>query len=169
MKWLSKQAFAYRQAVVDWHKPASGSFLVPTFFLLLFAVGAVILPDYGIGWDEDGQHEKGRIAYDYVHTYLPGWMVATIPIFILFAFIGGIGNLLYRWVGSLTSWKIYDSNGLRMDLFQAALLIGAISAIIYFGSVLYDAWRHVYFIYPALVYLSGNNKNELIRTYRSEN
>lgn len=389
MNWLNKQAFTYRQAVDNWRKPASGRLLVPAFFLLLFVVGVVILPDYGIGWDEDGQHEKGRIAYDYVHTYfgwehtplepekpfarydqsfynvlfpltavtltqmvegmgfelsdraivlifhyllfsicfigfiafyktlkarlgdwrwallglcllllsprvsfhtffnvkdsvlqagvtiaaatflyfirrlnfkrgllhglscglaiairpvalillpltigfilvellnrplikreqlvgtlaflaavpfvvvlgwpylwedpfwnfltawekfssfpwtgslilfnekldaanlpwyyLPGWIVATIPILVIFAFIGGISNLLYRWVGSLTQLKVYDSDELRMDLFQAALLVGAISAIIYFGSVLYDAWRHVYFVYPALVYLA---------------
>ena len=93
--------------------------------------------------------------------YLPVWIGITTPMLIL---IGAMLGIL-DWVSSVVQLVIF---GIREKaLFRtfsipdvlgwvlvAGWLIGPIIAIYLFNSVLYDGWRQMFFIYPALVLMA---------------
>ena len=78
--------------------------------------------------------------------YIPVWILITTPIsFILLFFVGSFiatKNILnQRWSGE--------------TLFELFLLLGfiiPILSVILLNSTLYDGWRHLFFLYPFLVY-----------------
>jgi hypothetical protein len=71
--------------------------------------------------------------------YLPSWIGITTPAIILALFL----------IGSVYSFK-------KSRLFQLLLLILLlpICLVIGFNSVLYDGWRHFYFLYPLIVIIA---------------
>lgn len=84
--------------------------------------------------------------------YAPVWMGITTPVAYTAAFIGGgfwVGRSLLR--SPLAPLReTYARNNL---LFLASFLT-PLAAVIMGGSVLYDGWRHLYFIYPAFLMLA---------------
>jgi hypothetical protein len=86
--------------------------------------------------------------------YIPGWIFATTPALILALFIVGTVQTLRNFLSNLFDLNFYrDAEG-ATDLYQLAIVTGSVLAVIILGSVLYDSWRHLYFIYPAIVYLA---------------
>ena len=82
--------------------------------------------------------------------YIPVWMLVTIPIaYIVLCCIGMV---------SLTVDLVRDLRGFlssrTLDLAVLAWLLSPIGMVIALGSVVYDAWRHLYFVYPAFVFVS---------------
>jgi hypothetical protein len=59
---------------------------------------------------------------------------------------------------------IFDSITVRMHLMFVFCFIAPVGAVIYLKAVLYDDWRHLYFIYPAFVFLVAFAINELLKT-----
>ncbi|MEL6140193.1 MAG: hypothetical protein AAFU67_01075, partial [Bacteroidota bacterium] len=53
----------------------------------------------------------------------------------------------------LPKLKFWESEAELFDLAQLALGLGPLFAVIVLGSNLYNGWRHMYFIYPSLLYL----------------
>src|SRR5690606_10395922 len=52
-------------------------------------------------------------------------------------------------------WEgIVTNRSLQLDLICTAFFLGPLAAVIVLRSNLYDGWRHLYFIYPFLLYLS---------------
>lgn len=86
--------------------------------------------------------------------YIPGWIFATIPLLILLLFALGSAHTTRVFIVRLFNFRFYHDANEATDLMQLAIVIGSVSAVIILGSVLYDSWRHLYFIYPAMVYLA---------------
>jgi hypothetical protein len=82
--------------------------------------------------------------------YLFVWIAISTPLLYLVLF--GVG-----WIRCLWKAAAYPREWLTQDPVELAfllLLIAPIAAVLMFHSVIYDGWRHVYFIYPSLLYFS---------------
>jgi hypothetical protein len=91
--------------------------------------------------------------------YIPVWMVITIPLgYILFALVG-----FFEFAKQLlqSHWKsLYAKN--RDFLLLAGWLFVPVASVIFLKSVLYDGWRHMFFIYPAVIIFSIAGVNTLL-------
>lgn len=84
--------------------------------------------------------------------YAPVWIALTTPILISLCFAFGAVNVLMKVVlRPLQSLKRRDY---FLDLLFLAAAGGPICAVIIFNSTLYDGWRQLYFVYPAIILLS---------------
>ncbi len=85
-------------------------------------------------------------------TYIPVWVAITMPILWLALGITGILWLLTDFVKKPKDFLLNTRQ--RNFVIYIACFLAPILAIIFFKSVVYDDWRHVYFVYPAFVLLS---------------
>jgi hypothetical protein len=87
--------------------------------------------------------------------YIPAWIGITTPIFYLFLFIFGASVTLA--IIFKNRFKLWSNDKEMQDVVFLAIFILPIAIVITLNSVLYDGWRHLYFIYPAflLVCLRG--------------
>lgn len=81
--------------------------------------------------------------------YLPVWMGITIPtaflsLVVLGTVIAGVKLLSFN----KTTYKKY-----RFDFMALAIFLGPLLLIIIMKSIVYDGWRHVYFLYAPMVLL----------------
>lgn len=86
--------------------------------------------------------------------YIPGWVSVTIPVVVLLFFLAGSWQTIRTLCARILKTRFYSDVKEATDLFQLAIVIGSVAAVIYLGSILYDSWRHLYFIYPAMVYVA---------------
>ena len=95
--------------------------------------------------------------------YLPVWIGITTPIIVLLGFVPGVAawvKSLYCSIGGLKRAK--DENPAKRlfdpDLWVWVIIFGWIViplvAVYWFHSILYDGWRQMFFIYPAIVLIS---------------
>lgn len=84
--------------------------------------------------------------------YLPVWLLITTPVAYTALAGGGAWAVLNGLLARPTAWLRRTTN--RRDLLFGAWLLGPLVVIVAIQSVVYDGWRHVYFIYPALVLLA---------------
>ena len=87
--------------------------------------------------------------------YIALWIALTTPPFYLLLVASGAAAVAWRFArDGLRLWT--DEAGLQ-DLVFLALLIGPLAAVVLLGSIVYDGWRQLYFVYPAflLVALRG--------------
>lgn len=102
----------------------------------------------------------------YVNTsYLPWhytfvWIAVSTPIIYSFFFLMASFNIAYNFVKNFLeinindySKKLWSNYNEKVDLFFLMFFLGPIFATIIFQSTLYNGWRHLYFIYPGLIYL----------------
>ena len=102
----------------------------------------------------------------YVNTsYLPWhytfvWIAVSTPIIYSFFFLIASLNVTYNFVKNFLeinindySKKLWSNYNEKVDLFFLMFFLGPIFATIIFQSTLYNGWRHLYFIYPSLIYL----------------
>ncbi|GGF02210.1 hypothetical protein GCM10011383_11390 [Hymenobacter cavernae] len=84
--------------------------------------------------------------------YVPVWLLVTTPV--LYSALAGIGirALLRDALKAPLKW-LSTTEG-RHDALFMAWLLGPVLAIIVLQSVLYDGWRHLYFVYPAWLLLA---------------
>jgi len=83
--------------------------------------------------------------------YLPVWMLVSIPFLYTVLFLTGCISLIGGIVKS-------GLNFFRSHIFifiSLALVLAPVLAVIVFGSVVYDGWRHLYFVYAPFVIVSG--------------
>ncbi|MDF7812673.1 hypothetical protein P1X16_14930 [Hymenobacter sp. YC55] len=90
------------------------------------------------------------LAKDLPWHYIPVWMLVTIPLPYSLAASGG----LLSWLRRL--WQQGIASGLstfegRTDLLLALWLLAPIVVVISTHTVVYEGWRHLYYIYPALL------------------
>jgi len=84
--------------------------------------------------------------------YIPVWLLVTTPLpYVLAAIVGLISSL----------WQLLSSRGHnlsslvgRLDLLLIGWLLCPVLSVIVLKSTLYDGWRHLYFVYPALLLLA---------------
>jgi hypothetical protein len=95
----------------------------------------------------------------YMGTFIPNteipwhysfvWISITTPLLYLALFLVGTysicGQILVRRM------RLWENDGELQDVVFLALFFAPIIAVILFRSVLYDGWRHLYFVYPAFL------------------
>ncbi len=82
--------------------------------------------------------------------YIPVWILVTTPFLYLAFFFFGLWTMIKRFSKSFVdTYRQY-----RPDISVVGWFLGPLIAVILFKSVLYDGWRHLYFIYPALIYIA---------------
>ena len=84
--------------------------------------------------------------------YLSVWLLVTTPVAYTVLAVGGTWAVLRGLLTRPTAWLRHTTN--RQDLLFGAWLLGPLAIIVAIQSVVYDGWRHVYFIYPAFVLLA---------------
>ncbi|MBI5621180.1 hypothetical protein HY949_05330 [Candidatus Gottesmanbacteria bacterium] len=78
------------------------------------------------------------------------WIAITTPLAYLAFFLLGTGMIIWRFIRNpLEFFSKY-----RDDLVFLSWFFIPIVSVIVFHSVLYDGWRHIYFIYPALILIA---------------
>lgn len=81
--------------------------------------------------------------------YVPVWISLTTPPFYLVLLAAGAAAILWRVArGGLRLWK---DDGELQDLVFLTLLAMPLAGVIILGSIVYDGWRQLYFVYPALL------------------
>lgn len=95
-----------------------------------------------------GQFIKGT---DLPWYYAPYWMLISLPPIYFLFFIAGLLIIIRQIIGQLPSFKLYKDDTEEMDLIFLGLFIGPVLAVIVQRSVIYDGWRHLYFVTPAFV------------------
>lgn len=97
-------------------------------------------------------------------SYVPVWIGVTTPLPVLGLFVVGAGTTLAAlW---RRRWRLWCGHGEMMDLVCLALLVGPVTAVIVLHSVLYDGWRQLYFVYPALLLLAVRGLDGLLAALR---
>jgi hypothetical protein len=84
--------------------------------------------------------------------YIPFWIGITTPIIYLILFlIGAIETIksLFK-----NHYKIWSTKNELQDLIFLTLFLGPIFAAIFLNSILYNGWRHLYFVYPAFIVIA---------------
>ncbi len=79
--------------------------------------------------------------------YLPEWIVISNPLSICLLFFIGLFICIYV---CKSKWKVYKNEFLFL-IALIAIIFTPILMVIVLKSVVYDDWRHVYFIYPTMV------------------
>ncbi|WP_116109019.1 ArnT family glycosyltransferase [Lewinella sp. IMCC34191] len=86
--------------------------------------------------------------------YLPTWIGLTTPIaYLLFMAIGLVVVIVGLWQ-SLRRLQLYNNPAGRTDLLMLGLTLAPLLAALILQARLYQGWRHLYFIYPGLLYIA---------------
>jgi len=86
--------------------------------------------------------------------YIPVWIAVSTPLSFLAGFVPGLIVIGWRQANSLANKYFIEQ---RDELLVAGAFFGPLLTVIALGSVLYDGWRQMFFIYPPmlLVMLTG--------------
>lgn len=95
-------------------------------------------------------------ASDLPWHYIPVWILITTPLIYIFLFGVGVFFIITKSFRN----KVVDFNVIQDSLFLM-LVISPILTVIFLNSVLYDTWRHLYFIYPFIIIVSVIGWNEI--------
>jgi hypothetical protein len=81
--------------------------------------------------------------------YAPVWIAITTPPFYLACFVVGVYyNCRMLWRNRT---KVYDDDAERQDLIHLLLFFVPLISVIVLKSVLYNGWRHLFFVYPSFL------------------
>lgn len=92
--------------------------------------------------------------------YVPLWMLLTTPELWLIAGIGGTILLMIRFA-TKPLFYITETRS-RVFILMLISFIGPLLIIISLQAVMYDGWRHMYFIYPPFVLLAAYGLNDVV-------
>jgi hypothetical protein len=95
-------------------------------------------------------------ATDLPWNYIPLWFIISMPL--LFLVAGACGILRPFWLAIVR--RRFDYH-VRAGFFLILCFVLPVLSIIVMKSVLYDSWRHMYFIYAPFVLLSAGALHEL--------
>lgn len=90
-------------------------------------------------------HQSNNLPWHYPFV----WMAVTIPIVYLALFPVGLLDLSRKILEAPRRFADY-----WLDLMVLAWMVLPVAAILILDSVLYDDWRHLYFIYPAMLWFA---------------
>jgi hypothetical protein len=80
------------------------------------------------------------------------WISITTPLLYLGLFLVGFAHTTWRAIKNHV--RLWSKDGEMQDLVFAILFSAPILAVILLGSVLYDGWRQLYFVYPAFLLIA---------------
>ena len=92
-------------------------------------------------------------AMDPPAYYIPAWILITTPLLYLVFMFTGLYAALRRLFRSARAWRLWRTPYELMDFTQLGLTLGPIAVVIILNSTLYNAWRHLHFVYPGLVFM----------------
>lgn len=84
--------------------------------------------------------------------YILVWIFITTPLFYLFLFFVGMPLVIKTTLKN--KFQLWKNDQEMQDLIFLSLVIFPIAMVIALKSILYDGWRHLYFIYPAFLLIS---------------
>ncbi|WP_210514287.1 ArnT family glycosyltransferase [Hymenobacter terricola] len=85
--------------------------------------------------------------------YAPVWIFVTTPLAYTAAFLLGVGGVLVALLRRpIAHLRTFEG---RLDVLILGWFSLPILLVIGLHSVIYDGWRHLYFVYPALLLLAG--------------
>jgi hypothetical protein len=91
--------------------------------------------------------------------YAPVWITVTTPIAYTAAFVLGIVGAIYGLLRyNIAYLRTFEG---RLDILFMGWFCLPIIMVIVLHSVIYDGWRHLYFVYPGLLMLAGRGAWEL--------
>ena len=98
-------------------------------------------------------------------TYIPDWIVVTLPFFVLLPFVIGLCYFIALSAAKVrTNWRELNNKIFLLLLFSAVVLFGSIFSIIVLNSTLYNGWRQVYFLYPEIIVFAVFGIKRLIQS-----
>jgi len=83
--------------------------------------------------------------------YVPVWIVNTVPIYYLLLCI--LGAAIVFWRTALLNHRLFQKQNEMLDFVFLSFAVGPVLVVILMRSVLYDGWRHLYFVYPFMLLL----------------
>lgn len=110
---------------------------------------------------------NGYVLYlgDYIRAeslpwhYVPVWIVTTTPLIYTGLMLTGYVAILRK---SISGWSItFSSHQHLIEIIAVLFFTIPIAAVITLGSVLYDGWRQLYFIYPAFILIAVKGAYEI--------
>jgi hypothetical protein len=96
--------------------------------------------------------------------YLPLWILITTPILYLLLFFAGIGFYCQQFFRSGIK-PFFDNLPWNSII---ALFIFPILSVILLKSVIYDGWRHLYFIYPLLILVAVFGLQQVYKMFANQ-
>lgn len=96
--------------------------------------------------------------------YLPVWIGITTPILIVVSFVIGAGIFTRRLMLRRGRESAFELQ--LMDGYAAALVVLPVLSAILLNSTLYNGWRHFYFVYPWIIFISAICADWLLRMDR---
>lgn len=98
--------------------------------------------------------------------YIPTWFIINTPI--IYLILGFSGLILFAF-HTLKHLKTFDLKNIdKNNLLYLLSFLAPVIVVIYLNSVLYDSWRHLFYIYPAFILLAIYFINFYIKTkYKS--
>ena len=88
------------------------------------------------------------------------WIFITTPLMYIFFFIVGVftifKDLFRRWLEPQNNYffRIFNNSAQQQDFIFLIIFLVPLFIAAYFGSISYDGWRHLYFIYPCFLLIS---------------
>jgi len=151
-----------------------------TFMLYNLVMAGIVIVLWPLLWESPVQHlvdalgfmAKYQFKQDILYFgqiisstklpwhYLPVWIVITTPsAYLVFWFIGLIVTLkgLFK-----SKWRLWVNNEQMEDMFFLTLFLAPLLGFILLRPVIYDGWRHFYFIYPAFLLISVRGLKKLL-------
>ncbi|GJM31035.1 MAG: hypothetical protein DHS20C18_00360 [Saprospiraceae bacterium] len=122
----------------------------------LYQMGQAFTHMAKFNWEGNILFQGGWVKSTELPMYYPlWWMVISIPLIYLFFFLVAFAKTIYSTGENLfQKQKIYRSVDQQTDLVLLSLIVVPLLAVIIKRAVLYDGWRHLFFIYPALLMLA---------------
>ena len=85
--------------------------------------------------------------------YIPVWLIITTPLLYVATFFAGLGIFVSGFVRDPSVYIFRDRTHRREAVFFLCFFL-PLAAVIALKSVLYNGWRHMFFIYPAFLLIS---------------
>lgn len=95
-------------------------------------------------------------------TYIPTWFIITVPVLYLLSSFSSVILLLINFIKKPFTFILNTKE--RNNLFYVICFFAPILAVIVLKSVLYDGWRHLFFIYPSFILIAVYGINKLLNT-----
>lgn len=139
--WLFAAVFTYGMSPFLWEAPVAN--FIQTFDNM---------SQFG-RWGGEVLYLGDRIPGDTLPWhYAPVWIGVTTPLLFLGLFLVGVFAIIGRLLRA--GYRMWVHEHELQDLLMLAFVLGPLVAVIVFQSVLYSGWRHLYFVYPAFLFVA---------------
>jgi hypothetical protein len=104
---------------------------------------------------------RGRLtkATELPWDYVPTWIVITTPVVISVLFLVGAASSLVKLARHPREYLFQDK---QRDLLVLCWFFLPVLGCVVLRPTLYDGWRHLFFVYPAMVYLAAAGMETIV-------